>query len=44
MEPKRYLKLNDIEAYKIAFHLSNYVWDVIEKWNVLQSVQLENNL
>jgi four helix bundle protein len=32
---KKYLKLNDIEAYKIAFHLSNYVWDVVfVKWDV----------
>ncbi|MFY8091002.1 MAG: four helix bundle protein [Chitinophagaceae bacterium] len=26
------MKLNDLECYKIAFHLSNYVWDVIVKW------------
>lgn len=31
--PERYLKLNDIECYRIAFHLSNYVWDVIIKWD-----------
>lgn len=29
---KKYLKLNDIECYKIAFHLSNYVWEVVIKW------------
>jgi len=29
----RYLKLNDIDAYKIAFHLSNYVWKVVSKWD-----------
>ena len=34
MESKKYLKLNDIEAYKIAFNLSNYVWDVVIKWNI----------
>jgi len=28
-----YLKLNDITAYKIAFELSNYIWDIIEKWD-----------
>jgi four helix bundle protein len=28
-----YLKLNDITAYKIAFHLSNYVWDIVLKWD-----------
>ena len=32
-EPKKYLKLNDIEAYKIAFNLSNYVWDIIINWD-----------
>jgi len=32
MEQKRFLKLNDIEAYKIAFHLSNYVWNIVVKW------------
>lgn len=26
---KKYLKLNDIECYKISFHLSNYVWNVV---------------
>lgn len=30
-DEKKYLKLNDIEAYKISFHLSNYVWEVILK-------------
>jgi len=33
MPDKKYLKLNDIEAYKIAFKLSNYVWDIIVKWD-----------
>jgi four helix bundle protein len=28
--------LNDIEAYKLAFHLSNYVWEVVIKWNHFQ--------
>ncbi len=30
---KNYLKLNDIKAYKIAFNLSNYVWDIVIKWD-----------
>ena len=30
---KKYLKLNDVRAYKIAFSLSNYVWDVVMKWD-----------
>ena len=32
MEERKFLQLNDIEAYKVAFHLSNYVWNVVEKW------------
>ena len=30
---KKYLELQDITAYKIAFDLANYVWDVVVKWN-----------
>jgi len=30
---KKYLKLNDIESYRIAYNLSNYVWDIIIKWD-----------
>jgi four helix bundle protein len=30
---KKYLKLNDIDAYKTAFNLSNYVWDIVIKWD-----------
>ena len=33
MEEKSYLKLNNISAYKKSFHLSNYVWNVVIKWN-----------
>ena len=33
MQEKSYLKLNDISSYKISFHLSNYVWDVVVKWD-----------
>ncbi len=33
---KKYLKLNDISAYKIAFNLSNYIWDIIIKWDYFQ--------
>ena len=29
----KYLQLNDISSYKIAFSLSNYVWDVVVKWD-----------
>ncbi len=30
---KRYLKLNDIDAYKRAFHLSNRVWEIVVSWD-----------
>jgi len=30
---KKYLDLMDIKAYRIAFDLSNYVWDVVLKWD-----------
>jgi four helix bundle protein len=31
---KNFLKLNDIEAYKTAFHLSNYVWEIVySRWD-----------
>lgn len=33
MENKKFLKLNDIEAYRIAFKLSNHVWDVVLRWD-----------
>ena len=33
MQDKSYLKLNDISSYKISFHLSNYVWDIVVKWD-----------
>jgi four helix bundle protein len=30
---KKYLKLNDIDAYKRAFHLSNKVWGIVILWD-----------
>ena len=30
---EKYLKLNDIGAYKTAFGLSNYVWEVVSSWD-----------
>ena len=33
MNDTKYLKLNDIDAYKIAFNLSNYVWEIVVKWD-----------
>ncbi|MDD5570297.1 MAG: four helix bundle protein [Bacteroidales bacterium] len=38
MDDKKYLKLNDIEAYKIAFHLSNYVWEIVIKWSHFEKI------
>lgn len=29
----RYLELNDISAYKKALALSNYVWEIVVKWD-----------
>jgi len=40
MQDKKYLKLNDIEAYKIAFNLSNYVWDIVIKWDYFPKMTL----
>src|SRR5215831_6926021 len=31
----KYLQLNDIDAYKISFRLSNYIWEVVSKWDYL---------
>ena len=33
---KKYLALNDISAYKKAFNLSNYVWEIIYQWNYFE--------
>ena len=33
MEEKKYLKLNDIDAYRVAFHLSNCVWTEVIEWD-----------
>ena len=30
-----YLKVEDIEAYNIAFDLSNEVWDIVIQWSFL---------
>lgn len=30
---KKYLKLSDIDAYIVAFNLSNYIWNVVIKWD-----------
>lgn len=33
IEKQKYLSLNDITAYKIAFSLSNKVWDIVIQWD-----------
>ncbi len=33
MEEKKYLKLNDIEAYRISYKLSNHIWDIVMNWS-----------
>lgn len=35
MEGNDYLQLNKLNAYKISFDLSNYVWDIVIKWNII---------
>ena len=30
---KNFLKLNDVNSYKIAFNISNYIWFIVVKWN-----------
>lgn len=30
---EKYLKLNNISSYKIAFELSNYVWPIVLDWD-----------
>lgn len=32
MADKKYLQLNDVGAYTIAFYLSNYVWEIVLGW------------
>jgi len=34
---KEYLKLNDIDAYKVVFTLSNHVWELVVKWDRFSS-------
>lgn len=30
---KKFLGLNNISAYKIAFNISNYVWGLVNEWD-----------
>ena len=31
-DDKKFLKLNNVEAYKSAFRLSNEIWQIVTKW------------
>ncbi|MBU1862797.1 MAG: four helix bundle protein [Candidatus Omnitrophica bacterium] len=33
---KKYLELQDINAYVLACDLANYVWDVVRTWNYFE--------
>lgn len=33
MTDTRFLRLNDVYAYKTSFSLSNYVWDIVIEWD-----------
>ncbi|MEQ9439755.1 MAG: four helix bundle protein [Cyclobacteriaceae bacterium] len=30
---EKYLKLSNIDAYKVAFHLSNLIWNEVTRWD-----------
>ncbi len=44
METKKFLKLNDIEAYRITFKLSNHIWDVVLKWDFFAKDTIRKHL
>lgn len=33
MREKRFIRLNDVSAYKISFRLSNEVWQIVTRWD-----------
>jgi four helix bundle protein len=33
MNEKKHHQLNDLEPYKVAFNLSNYVWSKVDLWS-----------
>ncbi len=33
MDENKFLSSNPLKAYKTAFHLSNYVWDIVIGWD-----------
>jgi len=40
----KYLTLNDINSYKIVFGLSNYVWEIVVKWEKFEKYTVCNQL
>ena len=42
MESKKYLQLNDIEAHKLSFHLSNHVYNIVVNWEFFQKSTVGN--
>ncbi len=36
----KFLSLNDLNAYKISFNLSNYIWSKIVKWDYFNKSSL----
>lgn len=36
IKKEKYLRLNDIEAYRASFALSNFIWDKIINWNIFE--------
>jgi hypothetical protein len=37
---EKFLELKDINAYKIAFDLSNYVWNIVIKWDYFRTKKI----
>ena len=33
--PKKYMRLGDLECYRVSFALSNRVWEVVAKWPLI---------
>jgi len=39
---KKYLQINNIDAYIIAFNLSNIVWKIVSQWSYFEKDTLTN--
>lgn len=35
---KKYLNFSDLDAYKRAFNLSNFIWDIVIKWEYFSKI------